>query len=516
MLRFNHILKFYLAVYIVSFSCNRSADKISIVLQHAGKKRPELEKVIAHFKQSSDPLKLKAAYYLIENLPAQYHYEGKTVDEFERLFTSIDSAVSAGQDFDLSHTGDSLTNKIATIDPTLLKKVSDLDEITADFLIKNIEEAFEAWQYPWARNLSFEEFCELILPYKVKDEKAGNWRSYFREKYKWVLDSVKDKNNSLEACLLINNDLKKWFYFTKIDFPFDPSFDDLLKLRSGRCPEQIQITTYAMRAMGIPVTYDYVTSWANRNNAHDWNGLLYQDKVIPFIGTESDPGIYKIEFSAPGAVKSKRAKVFRRTYATVPTDLEKKFTLQEIPPMFRENRFSDVTKQYIPVSDIALSINPEYSDFGVAYLCVFNNLTWKPVQWSFVRNETVSFTGMGRGIIYLPVVYEENDYTPCGMPFVLKKDGSMSHIKANPAKRTSITIDRKYPVGDDNKIEKGNNYELFYWDNNKWISLGRQQAMEEFLIYRNIPEGALCWLRDLDKGLQERIFTIENNKIVWW
>jgi hypothetical protein len=267
--------------------------------------------------------------------------------------------------------------------------------------------------------------------------------------------------------------------------------------------------------MGIPVTYDFVTSWANRNNAHDWNGLLYQDKVIPFIGTESDPGTYKIEFAVPGAFKSKRARVFRRTYAPEQNELEKKIALQEIPALFREKRFADVTKQYIPVSDIELSINPEYSDFGAAYLSVFNNLAWKPVQWSFIKNETVSFNGMGRGIVYLPVVYEEKDFTPCGMPFVLKKDGSISYIKANPAKRTSITIDRKYPVGEDNKIEKGNNYELFYWDT-KWISLGRQQATDEFLNYGNIPEGALLWLRNLDKGQQERIFTIENNKIVWW
>lgn len=70
---------------------------------------------------------------------------------------------------------------------------------------------------------------------------------------------------------------------------------------------------------------------------------------------------------------------------------------------------------------------------------------------------------------------------------------------------------------DDNFIREGDEYELFYWDD-EWISLGKQhgsRATQE-LIYDNVPSGALLLLRDLSRGVEERIFTYENNHQIWW
>jgi hypothetical protein len=61
----------------------------------------------------------------------------------------------------------------------------------------------------------------------------------------------------------------------------------------------------------------------------------------------------------------------------------------------------------------------------------------------------------------------------------------------------------------------GNNYELFYW-NNQWISLGTQKADKDYLKYNNVPTGALFWLKCLNGGREERIFTYENRIQVWW
>jgi len=71
------------------------------------------------------------------------------------------------------------------------------------------------------------------------------------------------------------------------------------------------------------------------------------------------------------------------------------------------------------------------------------------------------------------------------------------------------------PISDQNMIEPGDLYELFYFKN-KWISLGTQIATENHLIYENVPKGALLWLRDHTKGREERIFTYENGRQVWW
>lgn len=69
---------------------------------------------------------------------------------------------------------------------------------------------------------------------------------------------------------------------------------------------------------------------------------------------------------------------------------------------------------------------------------------------------------------------------------------------------------------DDNGVRKGHEYELFYMKDGEWVSLGKQIATEDDrLLYKNIPQGALYWLRDYTKGSAERIFTIENKQVKW-
>lgn len=75
---------------------------------------------------------------------------------------------------------------------------------------------------------------------------------------------------------------------------------------------------------------------------------------------------------------------------------------------------------------------------------------------------------------------------------------------------------RYIPRNDGNCIEVGDEYELFYWHNRQWASLGKQKATENVLKYANIPSGGLYVLKNLSKGHEERIFTYENGKQVWW
>jgi hypothetical protein len=74
------------------------------------------------------------------------------------------------------------------------------------------------------------------------------------------------------------------------------------------------------------------------------------------------------------------------------------------------------------------------------------------------------------------------------------------------------------PRNDDNFIREGEIYELFYWNLNGWLSLGKQTGYRETqkLIYRDVPKGALFLLKNLTKGKEERIFTYEDGKQKWW
>lgn len=68
---------------------------------------------------------------------------------------------------------------------------------------------------------------------------------------------------------------------------------------------------------------------------------------------------------------------------------------------------------------------------------------------------------------------------------------------------------------DMNMIRQGNQYELFYYDYG-WKSLGTQVAQADSLVFDNVPTGALLWLKNHSGGREERIFTYENGKQVWW
>ena len=72
------------------------------------------------------------------------------------------------------------------------------------------------------------------------------------------------------------------------------------------------------------------------------------------------------------------------------------------------------------------------------------------------------------------------------------------------------------PRGDGNTIEVGDRYELFYWSKGHWVSLGEQVATTVSLVYEDVPVGTLYWLRNRTKGKDERIFTYEEGRQVWW
>ena len=78
-----------------------------------------------------------------------------------------------------------------------------------------------------------------------------------------------------------------------------------------------------------------------------------------------------------------------------------------------------------------------------------------------------------------------------------------------------MRLTAKYPEDKSNAIFPGEHYELFVWKGH-WVSLGMQEAKDTVLTYRRVQVGALLWLRNLDKGVQERIFTFEKGRQIWY
>lgn len=74
------------------------------------------------------------------------------------------------------------------------------------------------------------------------------------------------------------------------------------------------------------------------------------------------------------------------------------------------------------------------------------------------------------------------------------------------------TYVRFIPRSDDNDIHPGDVYEMRYWNaNNKRILCGIQTAEGNTLHYDNIPKGALMWVSNYTRSMDERPFLIDDD-----
>ncbi len=514
-------------VFVLTFcnnikQTNKIPDNVKIMLDSAKSNKQELLKVINHYnKNASDSLKLKAAYFLISNMYQQAYYKAKLVDTNK---TRVDFNVLDYPNYKtMVSAWDSIENKIGDIDYVRDTIIYDLQYIKSNYLIKNIDLAFKAWQKPWARFLNFNEFCEYILPYRSTNEPIEDWREKLYNKYLWVDDSVKDKTNPVEAAIFINNDLKSWYKFDARFYrhPTDLGIDEMMKYKMGRCEDMTNLAIYAMRSQGIPVMSDYTPAWPNTGNNHAWNAIIDKNhKVIIFMGGEFNPYDYKLD--------NKKSKVYRKTFAIQEKSLAKIAPKYEkLPGWLASSHYIDVTKDYIPVADIKLKLTEQKPDsVHFAYICVFNSGEWKAIHWSKIYDDnTVNFTDMGNDIAYLVAYYKNNKLIPAANQFIFTKDNKIKYLIPDTINKQTIklysTTKRKI-VKTTDEIEQINldnetTYELSYW-NKKWIKLGEQKSTNNKpLIFKDVPKNALFWLVKKDSNKEERIFTIDkdgNQK--WW
>ena len=64
-------------------------------------------------------------------------------------------------------------------------------------------------------------------------------------------------------------------------------------------------------------------------------------------------------------------------------------------------------------------------------------------------------------------------------------------------------------------LRPGETYELSFWRDG-WQSLGTATAGEKPLEFDRVPSGTLYWLVAEGSDREERIFTMEDGRQVWW
>jgi len=106
---------------------------------------------------------------------------------------------------------------------------NDLEFITSDFLIDNIETAFDEWETPpLLKNMGYDEFKEVILPYRTTTEHITLKRSELRKIFRDIFQ-LNDTKNIYEVIAFFNMYIDKMQRINYgIDFTTDTGLFDLL------------------------------------------------------------------------------------------------------------------------------------------------------------------------------------------------------------------------------------------------------------------------------------------------
>lgn len=432
-----------LAVVPFLYGCNFNYDTLSQAMNLAGDNRGELEAVLDHY--ADDAEKLAAARFLIENMPG--HYSFADTARAERFYDALDSLLDVMADSSRKAVQEAIVELCGQHGAENFARVQDIRVVSADFLIGNIERAFEQWRtVAWCRSLDFDQFCEFILPYKVTETQALKpwWDDYTA----MTADSLERMSScslfrisGFQAAEVVNNALKRHFVRDPEDYPIAPLFyRQLTRLRVpfGTCDDLCQAGLSAFRAAGIPVAIDYVPVWGYGNRGHTW-GVVHapNGKDMAFVPIHMSPyTVHKINETI--------SKVYRRTYARNDDLLALNASGEWVPEVFRNVFQRDVTPLYVEPRDLTVEVD---APGRYVYLCTSSRAKWKPVAYAEVKGGKATFRDVGRGCVFLVVAYDSNGrMLPLSEPLKFDRDGSLSEIVANTDSTLDVTLYRKAPL----------------------------------------------------------------------
>lgn len=418
------------------FSCNKIPPKVTQSLEKSRNNITELKKVIEHYKHLGDEEKLKAAYFLIGNMQDKYSVIWQNRGNYEELYDFVKAGNKADK---IGEKWDSLKSvyKVKT------KKLNDLNHITSTFLIRNIDMAFTAWRnLPWGKHYNFEQFCEYILPYRVENEPLDDWRPYLYEKMKWMIDSLKNKNDIREACKYINDYVCSHHRLaTSMDEVPVLSTLDAFNHPAGICEHRIIMIINLLRTFGIPCARDFTPQYTNWAGSHSWITLIdTTGQPVSFSG--GDSLTYLPTNKMPmGFGQWQATKIYRYTF-TQNHELELLF----------KNSCIDVTDQYdMTIKDIQFKINGRENE--KIMLCTFGNKSQiVPVACSEVHSSIVRFNKVGLNTFYFPALITEEGLMPLQNPLFFDSSGKNKAFHPSKEVIPQINLTRKFP--DDGSMTK--------------------------------------------------------------
>ena len=146
----------------------------------------------------------------------------------------------------------------------------DLTALKADFLIANVEAAYDQWQsVKWAKQIPKDVFLNNVLPYASINERRDDWRVDFRKRFGSL---VEDCETPGQAGAILNQKIFKTLnvkYSTKRRRADQAPYESI---ESGlaSCTGLSVLLIDACRANGVPARFVGTPLWSDRSGNHSW------------------------------------------------------------------------------------------------------------------------------------------------------------------------------------------------------------------------------------------------------
>ncbi|MBR3936715.1 MAG: hypothetical protein IKJ66_02140 [Bacteroidaceae bacterium] len=435
-------LSAFLLTAVFTIGCSKHSP-VADVLDSAGSNRTELEAVLNHYRNvDNNPQKLRAAEFLIENMPAHYSYAGTQIYEYYDYAARIlaNKSLSPEQQRDsLLFITDLKYRDLPS------HTVPDAQIIKADYLIKNIDTSYDGWvNNDWASQLTFDEYLEWLLPYKaIELQELDAWRdtllAHFGKGLENPIKNDVEYNTTIAVADMLRNDayngLHRYGLYTRAGLP-------LLSAHLQACQTYGDIPDYAltavlvMRSASVPAVLDETPVGSRGTAATSWY-VIYSDRGEE-LTSEWD---FSTMIGGSFFPYERGPKVYRNTYAINPERWEYRQKAKYQYPF--ELGKKDVTAKYFLTSNLAIPIDKgilkQVKDKYVYIASAVRNdeKPWQIVDFGVLKHGKATFHDMGREVLYQIQGYDGNKLIPISEPFILHKDRSIEYVSAD-------TLNSKY------------------------------------------------------------------------
>lgn len=444
------------------FACQSTTCGLKESLDLSGDNRVMLEKVLDYYKRDRE--KYEAACFLISNM--RWHYTKERVmsidtslilyhQKYDSLYYLITKNYRDEQLSDsilqdtlnkLSYSAFKQNEFFLLKEPIVTRSFAwDVQSLSTEFIIQHIDNAFKVWRHePLCKHLSFDEFCECILPYRsIQNISFFENGRFFNEIMFKHLEKTNHKN--------LSGYLKRYHHYVSSMQSFcnipplnsHVGFYDLFVGQEVDCISSANNACNILRSCGVPLVVNFNTAYKELKGRHFFCSFLDENKEWRHFNPQSNC----LDTVEP--LQGKSLNIIRYTYAAQSdSPYFIKSSNEFVPTDFDSPCIKDVTDSYYETTRIELPFGVE-TENNLAYLFAFNNNPdgLLPVCWGKIDHERnkVEFMNVMYNTLYFPVFFRGNEIVYFDIPFYIQKDS----LHVGKYKLISFpTIDSSQNVGD--------------------------------------------------------------------